>query len=160
MSSDSRHGHTKKEKLSQNWSTEKPEENVTKKQSGKCFKRIKATGFFVTFPSTQDFVIYLLAGPKIVIGRQIDHEDESKPDILLSAADILPSHCYFHRHSAGGPTMLCPCQNAVVTRSGRVLRKEVQLSPGDVIGLGQHYLFLFKDPLALMHKVRQGLFQR
>ncbi len=36
----------------------------------------------------------------------------------------------------------------MVTRNGEVLRKEVQLSPGDVIGLGQHYLFLFKDPLA------------
>lgn len=50
--------------------------------------------------------------------------------------------------------MLCPCQDAVVTRNGEVLRKEVQLNPGDVIGLGQRYLFLFKDPLALAHKVR------
>ncbi|XP_039991396.1 ras-associating and dilute domain-containing protein [Xiphias gladius] len=100
----------------------------------------------------QDFVIYLLAGPKIVIGRQGDHEDGSNPNILLFATDILPRHCYFYRHSVGGPTILCPCQDAVVTRSGEVLRKEVQLSPGDVIGLGQRYLFLFKDPLALMHK--------
>lgn len=50
--------------------------------------------------------------------------------------------------------MLSPCQNAMVTRNGEVLRKEVQLNPGDVIGLGQHYLFLFKDPFALTHKVR------
>lgn len=50
--------------------------------------------------------------------------------------------------------MLCPCQDAVVTRNGEVLTKESQLSPGDVIGLGQFYLFLFKDPLALMYKVQ------
>ncbi|XP_042252343.1 ras-associating and dilute domain-containing protein isoform X1 [Thunnus maccoyii] len=99
----------------------------------------------------QDFIIYLLASPNIVMGRQSDH-DVSKPDILLFAPDIFPKHCYFHRHSTGGPTMLSPCQDAIVMRNGEVLRNEVQLSPGDVIGLGQHYLFLFKDPLALTHK--------
>lgn len=101
---------------------------------------------------TQDFVIYLLAGSNIVFGRQIDDEDGSKPDIHLFATDIFPRHCCFHRHSAGSPTMLCPCQDAVVTRNGKVLRTEVQLDPGDVIGLGQRYLFLFKDPLAVVHK--------
>lgn len=50
--------------------------------------------------------------------------------------------------------MLCPCQDAVVTRNGEILSKEVLLSPGDVIGMGQSYLFLFKDPL--MHKVILG----
>ncbi|KAI3365407.1 hypothetical protein L3Q82_010491 [Scortum barcoo] len=101
---------------------------------------------------TQDFVIYLLAGPNILFGRQSDHEDGSKPDIPLFAADILPRHCYVRRLSVGSPTVLCPCQDAVVTRNGEVLRKEVQLNPGDVIGLGQRYLFLFKDPVALIQK--------
>ncbi|KAM8729884.1 ras-associating and dilute domain-containing protein-like [Acanthopagrus schlegelii] len=102
----------------------------------------------------QDFVIYLLAGPNSVFGGESYHEDSSKPDILLFAADICPRHCCFHRHSVGGPTMLHPCPNALVTRNGEVLSKEVQLNPGDVIGLGQHYLFLFKDPLASAHKER------
>ncbi|XP_028263518.1 ras-associating and dilute domain-containing protein-like [Parambassis ranga] len=104
----------------------------------------------------QDFVIYLLAGPHVVIGQLADHKDGSKADIVLSAADILPRHCYFHRSSVGAPTMLCPCQDAVVTRNGEVLRNGVQLSTGDVIGLGQQYLFLFKDPLALAHKGVSG----
>uniref|UniRef100_A0A3Q3JH48 Uncharacterized protein n=1 Tax=Monopterus albus TaxID=43700 RepID=A0A3Q3JH48_MONAL len=101
---------------------------------------------------TQDFVIYLLVGPSIIIGQQSDHEDELKPDILLFAADILPRHCYLYRQTAGSPTTLRPCQNAMVTRNGEMLRREVQLTSGDVIGLGQCYLFLFKDPLALTHK--------
>lgn len=113
-----------------------------------CIKKL------VIFLSTQDFVINLLAGTKIGIGQQSDPDDGSKHDILLFATDILSRHCYFHRHGAGGPTALCPCPDALVTRNGEVLRKEVQLSPGDVIGLGQCYLFLFKDPLALMHEVR------
>ncbi|XP_029977259.1 ras-associating and dilute domain-containing protein-like isoform X2 [Sphaeramia orbicularis] len=101
---------------------------------------------------TQDFIIYLLASPSTVIGRQGDHENEPKADISLFASDIKPRHCYFRRHQVGSPTALCPCQDAVVTRNGEVLTKEVQLNPGDVIGLGQYYLFLFKDPAALTHK--------
>ncbi|KAK2885070.1 ras-associating and dilute domain-containing protein-like isoform X2 [Channa argus] len=102
--------------------------------------------------SAQDFVIYLLAAPNIVIGRQSDHQDGSKADIFLFAADILLRHCCFYRHGAGSPTVLCPCQDAAVTRNGEILKREVQLTPGDVIGLGQRYLFLFKDPLAVTHK--------
>uniref|UniRef100_A0A3Q4HAI5 Ras-associating and dilute domain-containing protein-like n=1 Tax=Neolamprologus brichardi TaxID=32507 RepID=A0A3Q4HAI5_NEOBR len=101
----------------------------------------------------QDFVIYLLASPNIVVGQQSGHKEGSKADILLFATDILPRHCYFLRHSAVAPTVLCPCQDAVVTKNGKGLRNEEPLCSGDIIGLGQHYLFLFKDPLASMHKV-------
>lgn len=34
-----------------------------------------------------------------------------------------------------------------------MLTAPVQLNPGDVIGLGERYLFLFKDPLSLAQKV-------
>uniref|UniRef100_A0A665WX17 Si:ch211-176g6.2 n=1 Tax=Echeneis naucrates TaxID=173247 RepID=A0A665WX17_ECHNA len=97
---------------------------------------------------TQDFIIYLLLGLETLIGRKSDREDGSKPKILLFAADILQRHCCLRRRSTSGPMMLWPGQDAVVTRNGEVLRDEVQLNPGDVIGMGQHYLFLFKDPAA------------
>ncbi|KAM8837698.1 ras-associating and dilute domain-containing protein-like isoform 2-T2 [Spinachia spinachia] len=100
----------------------------------------------------QDFVIYLLVGPNIGFGRQCDHSDGTKPDTLLFAPDILPRHCHFQRHSVGGPTVLRPSPNAALTRNGEALRKEVQLKPGDIIGMGQSYLFLYKDPLASAHK--------
>ncbi|XP_049615555.1 ras-associating and dilute domain-containing protein isoform X2 [Syngnathus scovelli] len=95
----------------------------------------------------QDFVIYLLLRPSIIMGRQNDNGDA---DIGLLAEDLLPKHCIFHRNSTGGPTMLCPFPHAVVTRNGNIFKDKVQLCPGDVIGLGQSYLFLFKDPL--LHK--------
>ncbi|CAN9508889.1 unnamed protein product [Ophioblennius macclurei] len=107
----------------------------------------------------QDFVIYLLVAPNTSIGQQMNCDDGSKADILLSASDILPRHCCFRRAGtgAGAPTTLCPGQNAVVTRNGGLLQSDVQLSPGDVIGLGQHYLFLFKDPLAPTAKMASGV---
>uniref|UniRef100_A0A668A6M4 Si:ch211-176g6.2 n=1 Tax=Myripristis murdjan TaxID=586833 RepID=A0A668A6M4_9TELE len=89
----------------------------------------------------------------IVIGRRGDNGEGSKTDILLYASDILPKHCCFSRHNDTRSTILRPSQSAMVTRNGEVLRKEVELSPGDVIGLGQRYLFLFKDPSAVTHKV-------
>ncbi|KAM4715861.1 ras-associating and dilute domain-containing protein isoform 2-T2 [Anableps anableps] len=101
---------------------------------------------------TQDFIIYLLAAPHVVVGQNSDCEDKSNVDILLFADDILPNHCFLRRHSVASPITLSPCKDAVVTRNGEAVKDDVQLSSGDVIGLGKHYLFLFRDPLALMHK--------
>ncbi|MED6279678.1 hypothetical protein CHARACLAT_003245, partial [Characodon lateralis] len=103
-----------------------------------------------------DFVIYLLAAPHILIGHQRDYEDKSNVDILLFADDILPNHCFFNRHSVGGPIMLSPCKDAAVTRNGEAVKDDVQLNSSDVIGLGKHYLFLFRDPLASVQKEVSG----
>ncbi|KAM4525789.1 ras-associating and dilute domain-containing protein [Fundulus diaphanus] len=105
---------------------------------------------------TQDFVVYLLAAPHIVIGQQSDCEDKSNVDILLFADDILPNHCFLHRHSAGSPITLSPCKDAAVTRNGNDVKDEVQLSSGDVVGLGKHYFFLFRDPLAVRDQEVSG----
>lgn len=89
----------------------------------------------------------------MVFGCHGDPGQNSKPDISLFAADVLPRHCCFQRPGAGRPTTLCPYRDATVTRNSEVLTVPVQLNPGDVIGLGEHYLFLFKDPLSLPLKV-------
>uniref|UniRef100_A0A674P2U8 Si:ch211-176g6.2 n=1 Tax=Takifugu rubripes TaxID=31033 RepID=A0A674P2U8_TAKRU len=99
------------------------------------------------YSPAQDFVIYLLAGPIISFGRQSEGEEGYKTDFHLFAADILPRHCCFHRLSNGSATTLQPGQGSLVMRNGEVLKTEVHLHPGDIISLGQHYLFLFKDPL-------------
>ncbi|XP_056152734.1 ras-associating and dilute domain-containing protein [Lampris incognitus] len=101
---------------------------------------------------TQDFVIYLLTGPSVVIGRSGEREEGVKTDILLFAPDVLPRHCCLQCGSGDSPTLLHPCKDAVVTRNGVALKKQAELRPGDIIGLGQCYLFLFSDPLAVIHK--------
>ncbi|KAM4598618.1 ras-associating and dilute domain-containing protein-like isoform 2-T2 [Polymixia lowei] len=109
----------------------------------------------------QDFVIYLMSGTTTIFGCCREHcngEDEErlKVDILLFAPDVLPQHCCVRRLdctnlSAAGEarqtlTMLKPLHGAPVTRNGFPLNDEVELSPGDLVGLGKHYLFMFKDP--------------
>uniref|UniRef100_A0A8C8ICT8 Uncharacterized protein n=1 Tax=Oncorhynchus tshawytscha TaxID=74940 RepID=A0A8C8ICT8_ONCTS len=110
----------------------------------------------------QDFVIYLMSGTTTIFGCCREHcngEDEErlKVDILLFAPDILPQHCCVRRldstNSFPGDTkrtltLLKPLHGAPVTRNGFLLKEEVELTPGDLVGLGRHYLFMFKDPTA------------
>ncbi|XP_070838214.1 ras-associating and dilute domain-containing protein-like [Chaetodon trifascialis] len=109
----------------------------------------------------QDFVIYLMSGTTTIFGCCREHyngEDEErlKVDILLFAPDVLPQHCCVRRLDSSIPTstgdhrktltMLKPLHGAPVTRNGFLLKEEVELNPGDLVGLGKHYLFMFKDP--------------
>ncbi|XP_041829032.1 RA_Radil_like and Myo5p-like_CBD_Rasip1 domain-containing protein [Melanotaenia boesemani] len=109
----------------------------------------------------QDFVIYLMSGTTTIFGCCREHsngEDEErlKVDILLFAPDVLPQHCCVRRLESNGQTsagehkktltMLKPLHGAPVTRNGFLLKEEVELNPGDLVGLGKHYLFMFKDP--------------
>uniref|UniRef100_A0A087XMQ2 Ras association and DIL domains 2a n=1 Tax=Poecilia formosa TaxID=48698 RepID=A0A087XMQ2_POEFO len=109
----------------------------------------------------RDFVIYLMSGSSTIFGYCKEHstgEDEErlKVDILLFAPDVSPQHCCVRRldsnsQSSSGKqrktvTLLRPLHGAPVTRNGFLLDEEVELNPGDLIGLGKHYLFLFKDP--------------
>lgn len=84
-------------------------------------------------------------------------EDTLKVDILLFAPDIQPQHCRIQRVNITDQTktltMLKPLHGAFVTHNGVPLESEVELCPGDLVGLGQHYLFMFKDPTA------SGVFQ-
>eukprot|EP00063_Salmo_salar_P060219 XP_014035054.1 PREDICTED: ras-interacting protein 1-like isoform X1 [Salmo salar] len=109
----------------------------------------------------QDFVIYLLNGSSTLIGRCSGEDKErSKVDFPLSAPDILPLHCclcrYDNNDKGCSTVRLRPFHSAMVTRNGETLSKEAGLSPGDVIGMGRHYLFLFKEPTAwvVMQKVK------
>uniref|UniRef100_A0A8C5HU16 Ras-associating and dilute domain-containing protein-like n=1 Tax=Gouania willdenowi TaxID=441366 RepID=A0A8C5HU16_GOUWI len=100
----------------------------------------------------QDFVIYLMSGTTTIFGCCREHcngEDEErlKVDILLSAPDVRPQHCCVRRLDSGKTQMvLKPLHGAPVTRNGFPLKQEVELNPGDLVGLGKHYLFMFKDP--------------
>ena len=102
-----------------------------------------------------------MSGTTTIFGCCREHsngEDEErlKVDILLFAPDVLPQHCCVRRldshitTSAGEHrktlTMLKPLHGAPVTRNGFLLKEEVELNPGDLVGLGKHYLFMFKDP--------------
>ncbi|KAI4902558.1 hypothetical protein NFI96_021997 [Prochilodus magdalenae] len=48
--------------------------------------------------------------------------------------------------SQGRVALLRPFRGGAVTHNGVVLYRETVLKPGDLIGLGSHFLFLYRDP--------------
>ncbi|XP_016296336.1 ras-associating and dilute domain-containing protein [Sinocyclocheilus anshuiensis] len=106
------------------------------------------------FSYRQDFVINALINSCTVFGRHVEqphNETESDGDRMnLWAPDLLPDHCSVTRASAAGrsgtETRLKPLNRAKVKRNGAVIKHEVELQSGDIIALGDHYLFMYKDP--------------
>ncbi|XP_014351310.1 ras-associating and dilute domain-containing protein [Latimeria chalumnae] len=109
----------------------------------------------------QDFVIYVMSGMTHVFGRCSEHttgddEERLKVDILLSAPDILPRHCCVRRVESNVGceedgtkkivTLVRPLHGAYVTHNGLPIKTETKLLPGDLLGLGECYIFMYKDP--------------
>ncbi|KAG7459379.1 hypothetical protein MATL_G00209930 [Megalops atlanticus] len=111
------------------------------------------------YSCAQDFVLYLLGGSATVFGRwecegEGVGEEQPKADVLLFAPDIWPQHCCVCRlekagqegGSGGAITLLKPFCSAPVAHNGVPLEGEAELHQGDLVRLGEHYLFMFKDP--------------
>ncbi|XP_041278192.1 ras-interacting protein 1-like, partial [Onychostruthus taczanowskii] len=76
-------------------------------------------------------------------------------DTFLSAPDILPRHCLVQwgggdaAFGAGGDprqATVRPFRGAPTTLNGTPLLRRAPLNPGDLLGLGEHVLLLYKDP--------------
>ncbi|XP_069785761.1 ras-associating and dilute domain-containing protein-like isoform X2 [Narcine bancroftii] len=110
------------------------------------------------YSSRQDLVIHVLSGARHIFGRYLEEsrgtEDEQvKVDIPLLAPDIYPRHCSVRRQerTPSGEksqvvTLVRPGRGAVVTHNGLSIKRETQLYPGDLLGMGSYYLFMYKDP--------------
>ncbi|XP_076856201.1 ras-associating and dilute domain-containing protein isoform X2 [Brachyhypopomus gauderio] len=115
------------------------------------------------FSQTQDFIIYPLSGICMDFGSGAEPSEREKEQpavgVALWAPDIQPQHCIVRRLEPAatsghgcelgkdpGFTVLTPLNGAVVKKNGAVINQEVKLQSGDIIGLGDHYLFMFKDP--------------
>ncbi|XP_077431718.1 ras-interacting protein 1 [Vanacampus margaritifer] len=116
------------------------------------------------YDQSKDFVLYIMAGHTHVFGRkptmrerEKDKERERKGkkplkvDTFLSAPDLLARHLLVRRDSAvpetpAGRALVRPFRGGAVTHNGVALYREAVLKPGDIIGLGDHFLFLYRDP--------------
>ncbi|XP_053546613.1 ras-interacting protein 1 isoform X2 [Bombina bombina] len=99
----------------------------------------------------QDFVIYVMTRKKHLFGRAEKPSRDKGPyvDTFLSAPDILPRHCCVWRLDSSSQKTIIrvrPYRGALVTHNGGVLQRETELQTGDLLGLGEHFLFMFKDP--------------
>ncbi|XP_042628052.1 ras-interacting protein 1-like [Cyprinus carpio] len=116
------------------------------------------------YDQSKDFVLYIMAGHTHVFGRkptfqerEMDRERERKGkrplkvDTYLSAPDLLVRHLLIRRDTAvpeqpRGQALARPFRGGPVTLNGAPLYREAVLKPGDLLGLGSHFLFLYRDP--------------
>uniref|UniRef100_H3CRR1 Ras interacting protein 1 n=1 Tax=Tetraodon nigroviridis TaxID=99883 RepID=H3CRR1_TETNG len=68
-----------------------------------------------------------------------------KVETFLSAPDLLTRHLLVRRDSAA-PALMRPFRGGAVTHNGVAIYRDTVLRPGDVIGMGDHFLFLYRDP--------------
>lgn len=116
------------------------------------------------YDQSKDFVLYIMTGHMHVFGRkptlkerEKDRDREKKGkrplkvDTFLSAPDLLARHLLIRRDSAvpeapSGQALMRPFRGGAVSHNGVCVYRETVLKPGDVIGLGDHFLFLYRDP--------------
>ncbi|XP_052003570.1 ras-interacting protein 1 [Xyrauchen texanus] len=116
------------------------------------------------YDQSKDFVLYIMVGHTHVFGRkptfrecEMDRERERKGkrplkvDTFLSAPDLLVRHLLIRRDTAvpeqpRGQALAYPFRGGPVTLNGAPLYREAALKPGDLLGLGSHFLFLYRDP--------------
>ncbi|KAJ8289916.1 hypothetical protein GJAV_G00006720 [Gymnothorax javanicus] len=116
------------------------------------------------YDQSKDFVLYIMTGRLHIFGRkplpkERERERERdrkgrkqlKVDTFLSAPDLLTRHLLVRRDATklgqdSKQAYVRPFRSGAVTHNGLPLYREAELKPGDLLGLGGHFLFLYRDP--------------
>ena len=108
--------------------------------------------YFLTiqsFDTQHDSVLHTVSRTTSIIGSS---EDDDKCNIRLYAPDILPQHCWVckvyddENETEYKCISLAPFPGAEVRINEEDITQKTNIKGGDIITLGQHYIFLFKDP--------------
>ena len=112
--------------------------------------------YFLTlkwYNNALDDLVYIIHERVTLVGNP--SRDANQGDICLKAPDILPEHCWLCKtpglpQDTSGPPKtviyLDPLPNAPIRINNRNVDKTAALTSGDIIHIGHHYVFLFKDP--------------
>ncbi|XP_013404586.1 ras-associating and dilute domain-containing protein isoform X2 [Lingula anatina] len=95
----------------------------------------------------QDSLVYPLAEQVVMIGRGTD--DARKTDISLHAPDVSLQHCWMIRNptpSESDIVSVDPLADAFVAINNCPVSSLTNIKQGDLLSIGEHYVFLFKDP--------------
>ncbi|XP_067928285.1 ras-associating and dilute domain-containing protein-like isoform X2 [Watersipora subatra] len=102
-----------------------------------------------SYDAQHDSVLHLINNTTSIIGSS---EDEDKCSMRLFAPDILGQHCWVCKvYDNENETQykcisLAPFPGAQVRVNDGEITKKTNIEVGDIVTLGQHYIFIFKDP--------------
>lgn len=119
-----------------------------------------------------DFLYHRLDETIALIGRHAnapgtvaygDEHTDHNPDINLFSPEVLPHHCVLSKKvetdgdldleeecDVNFVVCLEPNKNALVKVNGVPITSTIKMSPGDLISIGDHYVFMFKDPTQVL----------
>ena len=107
----------------------------------------------------EDYLLHRLDDDQMVIGRPAI--GQKHPDIPLYSDDLQTQHCQLFKklpadnesvaESEDGleQVFLEPFPNCEVMVNGRTVTEAILLTPGDLLQIGLHYVFLYKDPIRI-----------
>ena len=104
-----------------------------------------------------DLILYLLQQQVCLIGARhnSDKAEHLVVDFAFETPDIVPQHCWiFQRQISSSANMdecayhisIEPINEAPVSVNGTLISTNTQLTSGDIVSIGQYYMFMFKDP--------------
>ena len=135
-----------------------------------CYQHPTATPFLINlrgYDLTREFLIYRLIEDVTAVGRENVQNGigSNRHNITLTGPDILPVHCLIHQRITESTnhltdeemqTWLEPTPNAHIALNGGKIDSPNIILPGDLLSIGSHHLFLFKDP-SQAKEMMQGL---
>ena len=107
----------------------------------------------------EDYLLHRLDYDYMIIGRPTI--GQKHPDIPLYSDDLQTQHCQVFKKLPGEnesvtdsedgleQVFLEPFPNCEVMVNGRTLTETILLHPGDLLQIGLHYVFLYKDPVRI-----------
>ncbi|XP_028413193.1 ras-associating and dilute domain-containing protein-like [Dendronephthya gigantea] len=109
----------------------------------------------------EDYLLHRLDEETMVIGRPTI--GKKHPDIPLYSDDLQTQHCQiFKKFPADNESVaeseegvlenvfIEPFPNCEVLVNGMTITEAILLTPGDLLQIGSHYVFLYKDPLRII----------
>lgn len=118
------------------------------------FKFPRDCPYFLTvgpYNANRDAVLHLITNATSIVGSS---EDKDKCTIRLYAPDVHQQHCWVCKeYDTDNETKykyisIAPFPGAYVRVNDKEISSKVNIFTGDIITIGQHYIFLFKDPTA------------
>ena len=89
-----------------------------------------------------DSLVHFISKESTVIGCDIMKLGQN--DICLPADDVLNRHCRLKKDKEGHCSVE-PFQGALVKVNNRPILQNTDLQPGDLLCIGNHYIFMFRD---------------
>ena len=118
---------------------------TSQKQMTSAFEQPITSPFLVSLSGSCDRPLHYLHDYVTTIGSATDNLQPC--DVSLVENDILPHHCSIKKDPMTSSYAVTPEQSGKVTVNNQHVTQPTHLQSGDVIGVGENLMLVFRDPI-------------